>query len=328
MYVGEPDKLSNNNNDDNNNKSLGTLTSLSDAIVTVAGKVSPSVVGVQTRRMVSGSGIIWSSEGYIVTCHHVVRGHKRVQISSHELGTMPADIIGNDPYSDIALLKINTNGKMLQPIEISENEDLKAGQIILAIANPFGEQASITNGIITSSRSSVRGWSGRTMMNNVVITDAQLNPGYSGGPLVDVKGKMIGLNAFYISSRGIAIQTSKVKGTVENLRNYGKVRRAYLGITPYPTSIPEEITKRTEISQDSGLMVTSVELNSPAKKAGLLMGDVILSLDSNQVGSLYDIDRLLTQERIGKAVKLALLRSEKLTELTIIPEDASKKEHQ
>jgi S1-C subfamily serine protease len=163
-----------------------------------------------------GSGVIWSSDGYVVTCYHVVKGFREVQISSQELGSvMRADMVGKDPYSDIALLKISNttakSGKALQPIEIPDSgEDLKAGQIVLALANPFGEQASITKGIITSSRSSVRGWWGRTMMNNVVITDARLNPGYSGGPLVDISGKMIGLNAFYVSSRGIAIRTSKI----------------------------------------------------------------------------------------------------------------------
>jgi S1-C subfamily serine protease len=276
-----------------------------------------------------GSGVIWSRDGYIVTCYHVVKGFREVQISSQELGSvMHADVVGKDPYSDIALLKISNttakNGKALQPIEIPDSgEDLKAGQIVLALANPFGEQASITKGIITSSRSSVRGWWGRTMMNNVVITDARLNPGYSGGPLVDISGKMIGLNAFYVSSRGIAIRTSKMKGIVENLRSYGRVRRAYLGITSYPISIPEEVTRQAGMSQDSGLMIVSVEPNSPAKKAGLLIGDVVLSLDGNKVGSLHDIERLLTQELIGKAVKLAVLRSEKLTELTIVPEDAA-----
>lgn len=317
----------------NNESPQSTLTSLSDAIVSVAEKVSPSVVGVQTGRMfgggAGGSGVIWSNDGYIVTCYHVVKGFREVQISSQELGSvMRADVVGKDPYSDIALLKISNttakSGKALQPIEIPDSgEDLKAGQIVLALANPFGEQASITKGIITSSRSSVRGWWGRTMMNNVVITDARLNPGYSGGPLVDISGKMIGLNAFYVSSRGIAIRTSKIKGIVENLKSYGRVRRAYLGITSYPISIPEEATRQAGMSQDSGLMIVSVEPNSPAKKAGLLIGDVVLSLDGNKVGSLHDIEWLLTQELIGKAVKLAVLRSEKLTELTIVPEDAA-----
>lgn len=336
--------MSSNNSTSNNNKNAESLseilTTLSDAMVSVVENVSPSVVGVQTGRgMVSGSGVIWNNDGYIVTCHHVVKGMTRVLISSQKLGSMPAEIIGSDPYSDIALLKINDTAaasstkEKLQPIEIFETdkkeaEDLKAGQIVLALANPFGEQASITQGIITSSRTSVRGWWGRNMMNNVVITDARLNPGYSGGPLVDVKGKMIGLNAFYMSSRGIAIRTSKVKKTVERLKSYGRIKRAYLGISSYPIPIPKELAKQTgvtTINQDYGLIVAAVESNSPAKKAGLLMGDVILSLDGKTVENLHDVDQLLTQEIIGKEVKLVILRAEKITELTIAPKEVTER---
>lgn len=317
--------MANNQLGKNNTESQDTLSSLSDAIVNVAKNVSPSVVGLQTERMMAGSGTIWSNDGYVVTCSHVVKGLQQVQINSQEIGSVGAEIIGKDPYSDIALLKINTNGKRLQAIEVLDSEDLKAGQIVLALANPFGEQTSITHGIITSSRSSVKGWSwGRTMMNNVVITDAQLNPGFSGGPLVDVKGKMIGLNAFYISSRGIAIRINKVKEIVENLKSYGKVRRAYLGITSYPIFVPEQLKKQIGMGQDYGLMIASVEPNSSAKKGGLLMGDVVLSLDGRFVGSLHDLEQLLTQEHIGKAMNITLIRSEKLIELTIIPEDISK----
>ncbi len=317
--------VANNQLGKNNTESQDTLSSLSDAIVNVAKNVSPSVVGLQTERMMAGSGTIWSNDGYVVTCFHVVKGLQQVQINSQEIGSVGAEIIGKDPYSDIALLKINTNGKRLQAIEVLDSEDLKAGQIVLALANPFGEQTSITHGIITSSRSSVKGWSwGRTMMNNVVITDAQLNPGFSGGPLVDVKGKMIGLNAFHISSRGIAIRINKVKEIVENLKSYGKVRRAYLDITSYPIFVPEQLKKQIGMGQDYGLMIASVEPNSPAKKGGLLMGDVVLSLDGRFVGSLHDLEQLLTQELIGKAMNITLIRSEKLIELKIIPEDISK----
>ena len=166
------------------------------------------------------------------------------------------------------------------------------------------------------------------MMNNVVITDARLNPGYSGGPLVDVKGKMIGLNAFYMSSRGIAIRTSKIKKTVESLKSYGKIKRAYLGISSYPIPIPKELAKQTEgttINQDYGLMVAAVEPHSPAKKAGLLMGDVILSLDGKTIENLHDVDQLLTQEMIGKEAELVILRAEKITELTISPKEVTEK---
>lgn len=341
-----------NSSGDSSNKSTDgksvseILITLSDAMVSVAEKVSSSVVGVQTGRgMVSGTGVIWDNEGYIVTCHHVVKGMDRVLISSQNLGTVPAEVIGSDPYSDIAVLKISDmasipNGKeKLQPIAIFETdkkenqeEDLKAGQIVLALANPFGEQTSITQGIITSSRSSVRGWWGRHMMNNVVITDARLNPGYSGGPLVDVKGKMIGLNAFYMSSRGIAIRASKVSKIVQSLKSHGRIKRAYLGISSYPIPIPKEVSKQmgtttttTTIDQDYGLMVAAVEPDSPAKKAGLFMGDVILSLNEKTIQNLQDVDQLLTQEIIGKDVKLVILRAERISELTITPSEAPEK---
>src|SRR5207249_4309256 len=153
-----------------------------------------------------------------------------LEVSLSNGKSFPAKVIGNDPYSDIALLKIQANGKnysiSLTPIEIGDSENLKAGQFVLALANPYGEYPSITQGIITSERSSISGggrwWASIT--DNIVITDAHLNPGYSGGPLVDVEGKMIGLNAAYISSRGIAIRASKVKNVVNQLIKEGSIK--------------------------------------------------------------------------------------------------------
>src|SRR5918999_1895098 len=200
------------------------LVSLSQAIESVAGKVSQSVVSVRSRNRGNGSGVIWTTDGHIVTCSHLVRKVDEVEVSLSNGKSFAAKVIGNDPYSDIALLKIQASDNdsiSLKPIEIGDSENLKAGQFVLALANPYGEYPSITEGIITSERSSIRGegggwwWTG--IMDNIVITDASLNPGYSGGPLVDVEGKMIGLNAIYISSRGIAIRGSKVKNIADQL---------------------------------------------------------------------------------------------------------------
>ena len=176
----------------------------------VADKISKSVVSVRsrtTRTRGNGSGVVWSSEGLIVTCSHIVRKLEEHEVSLNNGKSFPAKIIRNDPYSDIALLKIQSNDKndsiSLNPIEIGDSENLKAGQFVLALANPYGEYPSITWGIITSERSSLRRSRWGTIADNIVITDARLNPGYpgySGGPLVDVEGKMIGLNATYVSS--------------------------------------------------------------------------------------------------------------------------------
>ncbi|MFL6339452.1 MAG: S1C family serine protease, partial [Nitrososphaeraceae archaeon] len=209
------------------------LLSLSEEIERVADNVSRSIVSVHSRNRGNGSGVIWNVDGHIVTCSHIVGELDEVEVSLSNGKRYRAKVIGNDPYSDIALLKIEaTNGKddilPLKPIEIADSENLKAGQFVLALANPYGEYPSITEGIITSERRSIRGvgagwrWAlSVDVMDNIVISDTRLNPGYSGGPLVDVEGRMIGLNVAYISSRGIAIRTSKVKTISEQLAKDG-----------------------------------------------------------------------------------------------------------
>jgi S1-C subfamily serine protease len=305
------------NNASTSNDPNDMLSSLSDSIINVTAKVSPSVVGVHSGKMLSGTGIVWTRDGYILTCSHVIKGLREVCISSEAMGTVTARIIGSDPYSDVALLKIETNNE-LNNITAAESEGIRVGQMVLALANPYGEQPSVTQGLVTSARSSIRGWSGR-FLNDIVITDARLNPGYSGGPLVDVQGRMLGMNVFVVASRGIAIRTHTLKRIAESLMSSGTVKRGYLGISFYPISLPMEVTDPLGIKQSAGLMVVSVERGSPAKKAGLLIGDTILTLGQQQVFTLHDMDRLLTLDVIGKSMKLGVLRGERLVELDIVP---------
>ncbi len=304
------------------------LVSFSEAIENVADKVSQSVVSVRSKTRGIGSGVVWSSDGLIVTCNHIVRKLDELEVSFSNGKSFPAKVIGNDPYSDIALLKIQATGKndsvSLIPIEIGDSENLKAGQFVLALANPYGEYPSITEGIITSERSSLGGgwWGGIT--NNIVITDARLNPGYSGGPLVDVEGKMIGLNAAYVSSRGIAIRASKVRNITDQLAKYGAIKIAYLGVVTDEISLPREVGAQLEPSQEEGLLVLSVEKDTPAKKAGLLLGDIIIGFDALPIANIQDLRRqLLNQDVIGKSVKLAIIRGEKKSEITITPRESS-----
>jgi S1-C subfamily serine protease len=227
------------------------LLSLSEEIERVADNVSRSIVSVHSRNRGNGSGVIWNVDGHIVTCSHIVGELDEVEVSLSNGKRYRAKVIGNDPYSDIALLKIEaTNGKddilPLKPIEIADSENLKAGQFVLALANPYGEYPSITEGIITSERRSIRGvgagWRAPSdEMDNIVITDTRLNPGYSGGPLVDVQGKMIGLNMAYILFRGIAIRTNKVKNVSEQLAKDGAIKIARLGIVTDQISLPPEV---------------------------------------------------------------------------------------
>jgi S1-C subfamily serine protease len=314
---------------DNKTRTKSALVSLSEEIENVADKVSQSVVSVRSRTRGNGSGVVWTSDGLIVTCSHIVTKLDELEVSLSNGKSFPAKVIGNDPYSDIALLKIQANGKndsiSLNPIEIGDSENLKAGQFVLALANPYGEYPSITEGIITSERSSLGGSQWGAITDNIVITDARLNPGYSGGPLVDVEGKMIGLNAAYVSSRGIAIRASKVRNITDQLAKDGAIKIAYLGIVTDEISLPSEVGAQLEPSQEEGLIVLSVEKDTAAKKAGLLMGDIIVRLDDQPITNIHDLRRqLLKHDVIGKSVKLAIIRSEKKIELSITPREASR----
>jgi S1-C subfamily serine protease len=314
---------------DNKTRTKSALLSLSEEIENVADKISKSVVSVRSRTRGNSSGVVWSSDGLIVTCSHIVRKLDELEVSLSNGKSFPAKIIGNDPYSDIALLKIRANGKndniSLNPIEIGDSENLKAGQFVLALANPYGEYPSITEGIITSERSSLGGSQWGAIADNIVITDARMNPGYSGGPLVDVEGKMIGLNAAYVSSRGIAIRASKVRNITDQLAKDGAIKIAYLGIVTDEISLPSEVGAQLEPSQKEGLILLSVEKDSAAKKAGLLMGDIIVKFDDEPIAYIHDLRRqLLKQDIIGKSVKIVIIRGEKKSELTLTPGEASR----
>lgn len=295
--------------------SLHVLEAVSDAVSEMVSNAAPSVVTV-SNGMGRGSGVVWGSEGYIVTCSHVVGRRNVVKVGLGDRRIYEAKVVGKDPYSDVALLKIESDG--LKPIDVGDSEKSRVGQFVLAIANPFNRQPSATSGIVTSVGGSLRMWGGLAM-DNAIVTDAQLNPGYSGGPLLDVSGKMIGLNTAYVWSRGIAVPVNTVKRIVESLKSEGRIKRAYLGILSNTISLPREISTLPEINQDGAVIVFSVELGSPAKKAGLALGDIIVKFDGKPIASMYDLHRVLTGEVIGKETALSVLRGEKLMELVVIP---------
>jgi S1-C subfamily serine protease len=293
------------------------LKSLSDATSELVQKLSPSVVSVNTR-MTRGTGVVLTSDGYIVTCNHVLGKSASVRIGLGEK-TIEAKAAGSDPYSDVALLKAEEG--RFKPLELGDSDKLNTGQFVLALANPFNRQPSATTGIITSVGATLRGWRG-TAMEDVIATDARLNPGFSGGPLIDVSGKMIGLNTAYVWSRGIAIPANKVKNIADRLMTGGKLKRAYLGIVSNTVSIPQEIASQASLDQESGVMVFQVEQGAPAKRAGLTMGDVIVKFNQKPVATFYDLPRLLTEDVIDKKTTLSILRGEKLIELIITPTQA------
>jgi S1-C subfamily serine protease len=298
-----------------------SLQDISDGIVEVVNKVSPSVVQVSNGRRGYGSGVVWDNEGRILTNAHVIGRATSVEVAFSDDGgkSYQAKVLGQDRFSDVALLQIEGAEKTkLQPISRGDSAKLSTGQFVLALANPFGEKVSATFGIVTNASATLGGrmpWS-----DNVIVTDAKLNPGYSGGPLVDASGKMVGMNAAYFANRGIAIPVSSLVETAKNLSVEGGIKRAYLGIVSDTISLPEEVAE--EIKQEEGLIVYSVESGTPAKKGGVAVGDIVVKLNSKPVTNFYDLRRLLTSEVIGKPTVLSVLRGEKLTELTVTPTEA------
>ena len=296
--------------------SLEVLKSLSDATSELIRKTSQSVVSVKAQ-MSRGTGVVLTKDGYIVTCNHVLSGCSAVKIGQGEKSTN-AKIVGADPYNDVALLKAERGE--FTPIELGDSEELNVGQYVLALANPFNKnQPTATSGMVTSVNSTIRGWRGATAMENVIATDAQLNPGFSGGPLIDVEGRLIGINTAYVWQRGIAIPINKVKAISERLMTGKTAQRGYLGIVANTVAIPEEIAEQAGLEQETGVMIFSVEAGSPARKAGLAMGDVLVKFNGKPVTDFYDLPRLLAEDVIDKEAKVVIIRRETLLETTVIP---------
>ncbi len=295
---------------------LEVLKSLSEATSMLIKKTSESVVSVKAQ-MSHGTGVVLTKDGYIVTCNHVLGGCNAIKIGQGEK-TFNAKIVGTDPYNDLALLKAEKGE--FTPLETGDSEKLSVGQYVFALANPFNRSLpTATTGIITSVNSTIRGWRGMTQMENFIATDAQLNPGFSGGPLVDVEGRIIGINTAYVWQRGIAIPINKVKAVADRLMTGRVTQKGYLGIIANTVAIPEEIAEQAGLEQETGVMIFSVEAGSPARKAGLAMGDVLVKFNGKPVTEFYDLPRLLAEDVIDKETKLTIIRRENLIETTIVP---------
>jgi len=295
---------------------LDVLKSLSEATSALIKKTSESVVSIKAQ-MSRGTGVILTQDGYIVTCNHVLQGCNTIKVGQGEK-TYNAKIVGTDPYNDVALLKAEKCE--FKPIEMTDSEKLNVGQYVIALANPFNRnQPTATSGMITSTKSTIKGWRGSTAMENVIATDAQLNPGFSGGPLIDVQGRLIGINTAYVWQRGIAIPANKVKAIADRLMTGKIAQRGYLGIIANTVAIPEEIAEQAGLEQETGVMIFSVEAGSPARKAGLAMGDVLVKFNEKPVTEFYDLPRLLAEDVINKEATLTIIRREALIKITIIP---------
>jgi len=293
--------------------SSSILQTISGEIERLAEGTGRSVVSVSAGRG-SGSGIVWDDHT-VVTAFHVVRDGEEATIGTEDGRKLTAKVSGRFRRSDIAVLTVE---EKLAPIQKGDSDGLKAGQFVLALANPFSSRTSVTSGIITGANRNIGGWWGMTI-EDAIITDARVNPGYSVGPLVDASGKMIGMNVAYASKRGIAVPVNTIAKVVQRLAEGQPFKRAYLGIVSNPVALPEEVSSAKGVGQEGGLMVYSVEEGTPAKQAGLSFGDVILRFDGKTVEDSEDLTSQLGEEAIGKKVKLSVLRGGSVVDLDITP---------
>lgn len=306
------------------------LDAYSKAVVGVVDCVSPSVVHVQVRGaaggrrgqgMGSGSGSILSPDGLVLTNNHVVEGATQIELQLTDSRRVAARILGRDPDTDIAVLRAETTDR-LPAVSIGNSKKVRPGQMAIAIGNPLGFESTVTAGIISAVGRSLRAQNGR-LIGDVIQTDAALNPGNSGGPLVNSRGEVIGVNtAVIMGAQGIcfSVASNTAQHVLTQILQHGRVRRARLGIAGDQIPLPQRLKVHAGLTQSAAVRVVEVQTDSPAHVAGLEPGDVILALDQDAVTGIDDIARLLDGAKIGQKVAVRVLRqASKIIMLEIVP---------
>jgi S1-C subfamily serine protease len=304
------------------------LDAYSSAVVRVVEEVSPSVVQVRVRGVRqghvaqgAGSGSILSPDGLILTNNHVVEGAGAIELATIDARHFPARILGRDPDTDIAVLRAETSDR-LPAARLGNSKLIKAGQIAIAIGNPLGFESTVTAGIVSAVGRSLRAQNGR-LIGDVIQTDAALNPGNSGGPLVNSRAEVIGVNtAVIMGAQGIcfSVASNTAQHVITQILQHGRVRRARLGVAGDQVSLPQRLRVQLGLGQQAGVRVVEVQSGSPAQTAGLEPGDVIVSLDQETVTGIDDIARVLDGGKIGKRVSVRILRdAQRILSLELVP---------
>ncbi|MGA9040466.1 MAG: trypsin-like peptidase domain-containing protein [Terriglobales bacterium] len=315
------------------------LDAYSQAVVGAAEKLSPSVVkidvtqatknraGEPADRQGGGSGFVFTPDGLILTNSHVVHDAKRIQVSLADGRRFPAHTIGDDPATDLAVIRMDVpdhEASNLVTAPLGDSQKLRVGQLAIAIGNPYGFQYTVTAGVVSALGRSLRSYSGR-LIEDVIQTDASLNPGNSGGPLVTSDGQVVGVNtATIMGAQGLcfAIGINTAKFVAGRLLREGRIRRSYIGVEAQTTPLHRRLVRFYDLPQESGVVVISVEDLSPGRKAGLREGDVIIALDGKPVAGVDDLHRLLTDARVGVSSSLTVLRYTEKLELKVVPEES------
>jgi len=306
------------------------LDAYSRAVSGVVDAVGPAVVRVESggrnRRGGVGSGVIISPDGLVLTNSHVVQGNRELRLQTADGLSLGARLIGEDADTDLALLHTTSN-QSLPAAPLGDSKRLHRGQLVVAIGNPLGFESTVTAGVISALGRSLRASTGR-LIEDVIQTDAALNPGNSGGPLVSSRGEVIGINtAVILGAQGIcfAIASNTAEFVLGELIQHGRVRRAFVGVSAQTTPVPRRLAVAAGITNRLGAMITAVEENSPAAAAGLLSRDIVVNLDGQAVTGIDDLIRLLSGERIGRALTVGALRGAEVAKLEVTPVERRKR---
>lgn len=307
------------------------LDAYSAAVTGAVERVSPSVVHIEVRNAPSsrrgprdgtGSGFVFSPDGLTLTNSHVVHGAKRLEVALPDGRRTPAALIGDDPDTDLAVIRVAADD--LRPATLGNSSGLRPGQLVVAIGSPYGFQASVTAGVVSALGRSLRARSGR-LMDNIIQTDAALNPGNSGGPLVNSSGEVIGVNtAVILPAQGLcfAIPANTARFVVSQLLRDGRIRRAWLGIGGQNIALSRRTGRVSGLSADRGVLVLHIEPDSPAAASGVREADVIVEFNSQPVTDVDDLHRVLTSEVIGQPSHLTVLRRTERAVLNVTPAES------
>lgn len=298
------------------------LDAYSLAVTSAVDLVGPAVVKIDIERG-GGSGVIFTPDGLILTNCHVVARDDHPRVTLPDGRSLTADVIGRDPHTDLAILRITAEAAAVPWAKLGDSRAIRVGQVAIAIGNPYGFQHSVTSGVISALGRSLRAQSGR-LIDDIIQTDAALNPGNSGGPLVTTRAEVIGINtATILPAQGLcfAIASNTARFVAARLIRDGRIRRSYIGVAGQNVPIPRALAREQHLAISSGVFVTSVEPNSPAASAGLRDGDVIVACGSVPITGVDDLHRLLTEDLIGRSVTLVLLRSGRRRQLMVVPSE-------
>jgi S1-C subfamily serine protease len=315
------------------------LDAYSAAVTSAVERISPSVVNIEVHqnagrtrsgqpqeRQGGGSGFVFTPDGLILTNSHVVHDAVRIAVTLTDGRRMSASLIGEDPASDLAVIRVDEprfDQQSLTAAVLGDSQKLRVGQIAIAIGAPYGFQSTVTAGVVSALGRSLRSYSGR-LIDDVIQTDAALNPGNSGGPLIDSAGRVVGVNtATILPAQGIcfAIGINTAKFVASRLLRDGRIRRSYIGVSAQTTTVHRRLVRFYDLPKETGVVVLGVEENSPAKRAGLREGDVIVALEGQPVAGVDDLHRVLTDVRLGVSCALTVLRWTEKLELRVVPEE-------